>query len=94
MACSNGAKAMCLNEADSLQPGKLADLCVLDLQQPNMQPLNNIVKNIVYAGNKSNVKLTMIDGKIVYENGNYPLMPDVERIYYEANAVIKRMLAE
>lgn len=93
MACSNGARAMGLKNADSLQVGKLADLCILDLKQPNMQPENNIVKNIVYAGNKSNVKLTMINGQIVYEDGNYPLAPDVERIYYEANSVIKRMLS-
>lgn len=94
MACVNGAKAMGLQETTGLEVGKLADLCVLDMQQANMQPENNIVKNIVYAGNKSNVKMTMINGKILYEDGKYPLVNDIERIYYETNAVIKRMLAE
>ena len=91
MACVNGAEALNLQAANSLQVGKLADLIVLDLQQPNMQPLNNIVKNVVYSGSKSNVLLTMVDGKILYEKGQYAANFDVERIYYEVNKVIKRV---
>ena len=67
MATVNGAHAMGLRDADVLAAGKFADLIMIDLQQPNMQPLNNIVKNIVYSGSKQNVKMTMINGKILYE---------------------------
>lgn len=91
MACVNGAEALNLKAANSIQVGKLADLIILDLQQPNMQPLNNIVKNVVYSGSKSNVLLTMVDGKILYEKGQYAANFDVERIYYEVNKVIKRV---
>ena len=55
-----------------------------------MQPLNNIVKNIVYSGSKSNVKLTMCNGKILYENGEFVTL-DKERVYADTNAAIKRM---
>lgn len=48
-----------------------------------MQPINNIIKNIVYSGSKENVKLTMINGKILYENGEF-IGTDIEKIYYEA----------
>ena len=39
-----------------------------------MQPINNIADNIVYSGSKSNVALTMVDGKILYEKGNFILI--------------------
>lgn len=67
MATVNGALAMGLRDADILAAGKLADIIMIDLMQPNMQPINNIPKNIVYSGSKSNVAMTMIGGRILYE---------------------------
>ncbi len=52
MATVEGAHAMGLTNADVLAEGKFADLIMIDLHQPNMQPINNIEKNIVYSGSK------------------------------------------
>ncbi len=46
MATVNGAKIMDLNDADTLEVGKLADLIMIDLSRPNMQPINDVVNNI------------------------------------------------
>ncbi|MBR2058601.1 MAG: amidohydrolase family protein, partial [Fibrobacter sp.] len=51
---------MGLADCDVLSEGKYADLIMIDMHQPNMQPINNIAKNIVYSGSKQNVKMTMI----------------------------------
>lgn len=67
MATVGGAKAMGLDDCDTLEPQKKADIIMLDLNQPNMQPLNNISKNVVYSGSKLNVCMTMINGKVLYE---------------------------
>lgn len=91
MATVGGAHAMCLPDCDVLAPGKYADLIMLDLQQPNMQPMNNIVKNIVYSGSKQNVVMTMINGKILYENGKFDIGVDPKEVYQRANASIARM---
>ena len=91
MAASNGAVAMGLKDCDCLQEGKLADLIMIDLHQPNMQPLNNIVKNIVYSGSKQNVKMTMVDGKILYEDNKFYIGVEPEVIYDKANEIINRM---
>lgn len=91
MACVNGARAMKLDDCDCLAVGKKADLIEIDLNQPNMQPLNNIVKNIVYAGSKQNVKLTMVDGKVLYENGEFFVGENVDTIYRKANEIIAAM---
>ncbi|MGI6644424.1 MAG: amidohydrolase family protein [Bacilli bacterium] len=91
MATVNGSIAMGLDNADILAPNKLADLIMIDLKQPNMQPMNNIVKNIVYAGSKSNIYLTMINGKILYEDGKFYLDEDIETIYKNAQTITDRI---
>ncbi|MBQ9385238.1 MAG: amidohydrolase family protein, partial [Ruminiclostridium sp.] len=94
MACVNGAHAMRLYDCDTLAVGKKADIIEIDLHQPNMQPLNNIAKNIVYAGSKQNVKRTMVNGKLLYENGEFFVGEDPETIYEKANIIIKEMCNE
>ncbi|WMC92682.1 amidohydrolase [Kineothrix sp. MB12-C1] len=91
MATVNGARAMCLEDADVLAPGKLADLIMIDLQQPNMQPINNIAKNIVYSGSKQNVKMTMINGRILYRDGKFYVGEEAHDIYEKANEIINRL---
>lgn len=88
MATVNGAHAMGLTESDVIAEGKLADLIMIDLKMPNMQPLNNIAKNIVYSGSKINVKMTMIGGRILYENGSFLIDEKPEDIYEKANEII------
>ncbi|BDF04933.1 amidohydrolase family protein [[Clostridium] hylemonae] len=91
MAVVNGAHAMGLHDCDVLAEGKYADLTVLDLHQPNMQPLNNITKNIVYSGSKQNVVLTMVNGRILYENGVFHIGEEPEDVYARANEIIERI---
>ncbi len=88
MATVNGSKAMALPDADILAKGKLADIIMIDLHQPNMQPVNNIPKNIVYSGSKQNVKMTMIGGRILYENGAFAAPVNAEEIYRKANEIM------
>ncbi|MBQ9531552.1 MAG: amidohydrolase [Eubacterium sp.] len=89
-ATIGSAKCMGLDDCDVIDIGKIADLIVIDLHRPNMQPINNILKNIVYSGSKENVKMTMVNGKILYENGQFK-NTDIEKIYYNAQKVIDRL---
>lgn len=90
MATVNGAKCMGLSDSDVLAAGKLADIIMLDIHQPNMQPLNNIVDNIVYSGSRANVKMTMIDGRILFEDGRFFTGADPELIYENANRIMAK----
>lgn len=94
MATKGGAGAMRLKDADILAAGKLADLIMIDLHQPNMQPVHNICKNLVYSGSKQNVAMTMIHGKIVYRDGVFTVGEDAENIYSAAEGIVKRMLSQ
>lgn len=92
MATVGSANAMGLTDCNCLEVGKKADLIMIDLNMPNMQPLNNIAKNLVYSAGKQNVVLTMVNGKILYENGEYYLSDSAQSIYNKANDIIKKIL--
>ena len=91
MATVNGARAMNLNDCDVLADGKEADLIMIDLQQPNMQPINDIPNNLVYSGSKQNVKLTMIHGKVLYEDGKFDIGMTPAEIYKAARSIQERL---
>ena len=92
MACVGGAHAMGLADCDDIAPGKKADLCVIDLHRPNMQPVLNIPKNLVYSGSKENVRLTMVNGRVLYENGQFFIGEEPEEIYRQVNSLCRSML--
>lgn len=94
MATVNGAHAMGLNDCDVLAAGKKADLIMIDLNQPNMQPLNNIAKNVVYSGSKANVKMTMIGGVIRYEDGKFNIGIEPQDLYRQAEEIKARIQRE
>ncbi len=94
MATVNGAGAMGLTSCDRLAVGKKADIIMIDLHQPNMQPIHNIPKNLVYSGSKSNVCMTMINGRILYQNGEFNVGESAENIYAECNQIVKRLLLQ
>lgn len=84
------AHCMGLYDCDVIDVGKKADLTVIDMHKPSMQPINNILKNIVYSGSKDIVKMTMVNGKILYENGEFKNI-DTEKIYFNANKATQRL---
>ena len=90
MACVGGAGAMGLEGCDDIAPGKTADIIVIDMHRPNMRPMHNISKNIVYAGSKENVRLTMVNGVIRYENGEFNIGADPEEIYALAEELLRK----
>lgn len=89
MATVGSARAMGLDCCDTIEVGKQADLIVIDLKKPNMQPVHNITKNLVFSGSKQNVKMTMCAGRILYEDGKYFIDEDEFDIYKKANKMIE-----
>lgn len=66
-ATINGARAFGLNDLGQLKQGFLADVVMLDAQNPNNNPVNNLFANVVFGANAGNVLLTMVDGVIRYK---------------------------
>ncbi len=91
MATVNGAQAMGLKDCDVLAQGKYADMIRIDIKQPNMQPIHNICKNLVYSGSKANVKMTMVNGRILYENGVFAEELQADRIYQTCEEITRKL---
>jgi 5-methylthioadenosine/S-adenosylhomocysteine deaminase len=91
MATIEGARALGMErEIGSLEPGKKADLIIVDFAKPHLTPqlygkLFNIVNNLVYAAQSSDVSTTIIDGKILMEEQRMPNV-DQEKIIEDATS--------
>ncbi len=72
MATVRGAKAQGREtECGMIAPGLDADLIMLDFSQPHLIPCHNPISNLCYAASGHDVCMTMVRGKILYENGRY-----------------------
>ncbi|MBR4494252.1 MAG: amidohydrolase [Clostridiales bacterium] len=88
---SGGALCMGLTDCDVLAPGKKADIIMIDMDKPSMQPENNVVRNIIYSADNSCVKMTMIDGKILYEDGEFTTI-DYEQTRKKCNELLTELV--
>ncbi len=83
LATVNGAKAQGRQETcGMIAPGMDADLIMLDFAQPHLIPCHDPVSNLVYAASGHDVRLTMVRGKILYENGTWPTI-DLQGVLQE-----------
>jgi 5-methylthioadenosine/S-adenosylhomocysteine deaminase len=86
-----GALSQGRNDCGLIKKGFKADLIVVDLNVPNMQPVHNISNNLVYSASGNDVILTMVDGRVIYKNGEY-LTLDLETVIYETNFAKNKIL--
>ena len=84
MATVNGAVAQGRDDCGIIKEGYDADIIMLDFDRPHLTPCHNVVSNIVYAARGSDVVMTMVAGKILYDNGVFTTV-DIER----AKAAVK-----
>jgi 5-methylthioadenosine/S-adenosylhomocysteine deaminase len=68
MATRGGAEALGLEgEIGSLEPGKRADLIVVDCDRPHLVPRGDPCSTIVYAARGSDVRTTIVDGELLVD---------------------------
>lgn len=92
-ATIGGALGQGRKDCGQLKIGNKADLIVLDINQPQMKPVHNMINNIVYSASGSDVVLTMVDGKVLYENGEYKTI-DIEKTMFEAEKATEKILKQ
>ena len=92
MGTVNGARALGKERAfGSLEVGKDADLILVDTAKPHMQPLTDVYANLVYSAQGADVKLTMVQGRVLYEDGRFPTIPAGE-VYAQVGRICGRVL--
>ncbi|MEG0638497.1 MAG: amidohydrolase [Clostridia bacterium] len=70
-ATSVGAKALGYDDLGLLKAGYLADLILVDIGGAHLCPNNDLESDLVYCTQGSDVRLTMVDGKVLYRDGQY-----------------------
>lgn len=90
IATKNGAKALGLNQVGEIKAGMKADLSILDLDRPNIQPLNDPIAALAYSANGSEVETVMVGGKILMENRRFTTI-DRDKVLFEVNKVCERI---
>ena len=91
MATVNGAKLQGRTDTGVLAVGKKADVIAVDMDRPHLTPCIDPLSNLLYSAQAADVVLTMADGRILYENGEF-LTLDRERILFEARQAGRRLL--
>jgi 5-methylthioadenosine/S-adenosylhomocysteine deaminase len=95
MATVAGAKALGLEkELGTIEPGKKADLIVLDLRQPHLYPLEGaLVANLVQSASGFEVRDVLVDGRVLMRNSEI-IAFDESEILRQAEARVRRLRAE
>lgn len=91
MATKNGAKALGIDGIGDIKAGYFADIILINTNTAHTMPNNNFISNLVYATKSSDVYLTMINGKIVYENGIFDIGEDIQTIFEKNKKIIKKL---
>ena len=90
MATKNGAKALGLADTGELKAGFSADLCVVDLKKPHLTPALDLPNLVVHSMHASDVEMTMVDGEVLYERGQW-LTLNQDRAEYDFRCAVRRL---
>ena len=91
IAAMGGAKALGLSdEIGSIEPGKKADLAILNLNHSHFSPRSNLLAALCYGAQGNEVDTVLVDGEILLENGALTRI-DEERVRREAQKISERI---
>lgn len=90
MATVNGAAALGMDNLGVIKEGAKADVILIDMDKPHLMPVHNVVSALAYSVQGSDVCLTMVDGVILYENGEFKTI-DREKVSYGIRKSYERL---
>ena len=90
MATKNGALAIGRGDLGEIRPGSAADLVILGLDHPNMQPVNDPIAALAYSANGSEVETVIVNGRVLMENKEF-LTIDEKRVFHEVSKICERI---
>ena len=91
MVTVNGAKAIGReDELGIIREGAIADLILVNLNEPQFIPANNIISGLVYSSKGSEIDTVLVDGKVLMENGKLTTI-DENKVYDECRKITARL---
>ena len=95
MATTCGARAQ--GRADHtgmLKVGMDADLCLVDFSAPHLMPCHDVMHALVFSAKGGDVAMTMVNGKILYQNGYFPTIDLSQAVQELVEYAIPRLMEE
>ncbi len=94
MATIEGARALGLDEQiGSLEPGKQADIIAIDLHNSHTNPISKPHSAVAYSTNQDNIMMTMVGGRVLYDNFTHVSGVDRTRVADVTRALRARLQA-
>lgn len=91
LATIGGARALRLDhEIGTLELGKKADVVVFDMSGFNVRPARDPVKNLVYYGDVRDIRMVIVDGRVLFEKGKFTTV-DMESVAREFDRVCRKL---
>ena len=91
IATHNGAVAQGREDCGSIKVGNRADIILFDMDKPHLTPVYDELSNILYSAQSEDICLNMIDGEVVYKDGEFTNI-DIEKVKYHANRIKEEKL--
>lgn len=88
-----GAVAQGRDDCGALKVGNRADLIALDLSWPNLNPVHDLINNLLFSASGAEVVMTMVDGRVLYRDGEFTTI-DLEKAKFEVDKAKNRILSE
>jgi 5-methylthioadenosine/S-adenosylhomocysteine deaminase len=89
MATIDGARALGLDaEIGSIEPGKQADLIVINTRRPHLTPIHHPASAVVYAAKGSDVQTVMVAGRLLVKDRRVATI-DMEEVMHQAARIAK-----
>ena len=95
MATVCGARAQ--GRADRcgmLKEGMDADIVLVDFSAPHLMPCHNVISGLVFSAKGGDVAMTMVEGKILYQNGQFPTIDLKATVEELTQYAIPKLFAE
>lgn len=92
LACRNGALSQGRLDCGAIACGNRADIVVYDLDAPHLQPVYDVLSNLLFSAGAGDIVLTMVDGRVLYRDGEFTTI-DIARVMAEARRIRDEKLA-
>ena len=87
---ATNSAALGFEDSGEIAEGKKADIAIIDVNKPHMQPIHNLRLAVCYSAGGTDVSYVFADGKMLLDKGQLTTI-DIEKVYFEIGKCVKRI---